>query len=532
MTNPPAKTPATILIVDDVAANRCLLRELLDTGEYLLIEAPDGATALQIANRTPPDLVLLDAVMPGMDGFEVCRRLRADPRLAEVPIVMLTALDDEASRLAGLNMGADDFIAKPFNSSELRARVRTITRLNRYRRITEMQEQLMRAQRLNNLGMLAAGIAHDFNNALAPILLAGHVLRPLVSTPAGQHMLDIVEKSSERGAALVRQMLSFARGMSGERRLVQVGDVLREVIDLAGTTFKKSMTIESNVSPDLWPIMGDPTQINQVFMNLFINARDAVGQAGEITVTAKNCTLDAAAVSVSSVAHAGKFVMIEVRDNGTGMSPGVLERIWEPFFTTKGDGKGTGLGLSTVRGIVRQHDGFISVRTTPLGPNHGTVFTVYLAAAVIEKKADGGADVPAVNALRGGGELILVVDDEESVREVCASTLIKQGYKVATAKDGAEAIAAFALRSNDVRLLLTDLDMPVVGGTTLIATLRRLSPGLPVVVMSGSDRQNVEAHDLTGAAHLTKPFAAESLTLVVRHALDEVRQPVACMAAT
>jgi len=320
----PANTPATILIVDDIAANRYLLHELLDTGEYLLLEAPDGPAALEMARKAPPDLVLLDAMMPGMDGFEVCRRLRDDPRLGEVPIVMLTALDDEASRLAGLNTGADDFISKPFNRSELRARVRTITRLNRYRRITEMQEQLLRAQRLDNLGMLAAGIAHDFNNSLAPILLAGPLLRPLVNTPTGQRMLDTIEQCSERGAALVRQMLSFARGTSGERRLVQIGDVLQDVIDLGTATFRQSITIESRVAPDLWPILGDPTQMTQIFMNLFINARDAMPKGGSLATTAENCVLEASAAAEIEDARPGRFVRVEVRDNGTGISPEVL----------------------------------------------------------------------------------------------------------------------------------------------------------------------------------------------------------------
>jgi len=393
-----------------------------------------------------------------------------------------------------------------------------------------LEEQALRVQRVQNLGMLAAGIAHDFNNALAPILLAGPLLRPQVSAPGGQRMLDIIEQCSERGAALVRQMLSFAQGSISQNVHVQVRHVLREAIDLATTTFPKSIEIESHLPNDLWLVPGDPTQINQVFMNLFINARDAMAQGGKLAIIAANRTLDAAEAAKLPDGRPGNFLAVEVRDTGTGIPPEVLERMWEPFFTTKAVDKGTGLGLSTVRGIVRQHDGFVAVQTSPgAGAGHGTSFTVYLPAVVAGNKVGGEADAPSKLALRGEGELILVVDDEESVREVSAKILIRQGYRVVTASDGADAIALFGPRADEVRLLLTDSDMPILGGNALIAALRRRNPALPVVIMSGADRQRDAALETSATTYLAKPFAAETLMSIVRRALDEARPAGPCL---
>jgi two-component system cell cycle sensor histidine kinase/response regulator CckA len=515
-------TPAIILIVDDVAANRETLRELFAAENYRLLEAADGLAALQLAAETPPDLVLLDVMMPGMDGYEVCRRLRADARLAEVPVIMVTAFDDQAARLAGLEAGADDFITKPFNRVELRARVRTITRLNRYRRLTEMQEQLLHAQRLENLGMLAAGIAHDFNNALAPILMAGSLLRPHVSDPNGQRLLGIMAGGAERSVALVRQLLSFARGASGHYHLLQTRHVLNEVIELAEATFPKSIRVESDLPGNLWPVQGSPTQIHQIFLNLCVNARDAMPEGGELTLTAANCRLDVAAAAEIPDARPGVFLAIEVRDTGTGIPPEVLARMWEPFYTTKGEGKGTGLGLSTVRGIVHQHAGFVTVQTQA---GHGTAFTVYLPATV-DGETGGAAAAPA-ELPRGNGELILVVDDEELVCELTAQTLIGHGYRAVTAIDGADAIAVFAPQAAQVRLLLTDLYMPVLGGAALARALRRLQPDLRIIAMSGAGSAPKAAACELMSAFLAKPFQPGTLLPLIHRVLHEPAPPTA-----
>ena len=383
----------------------------------------------------------------------------------------------------------------------------------------KLEEQVLRAQRLENLGMLAAGIAHDFNNALAPITMAGPLLRQQLHDPTGLRMLDIVEQSSARGAALVRQMLSFARGTSEGRQLIQLRHVLREVAELSQSSFPKSIIIEANLSNDLWPIQADPTQMNQVFLNLCVNARDAMPEGGEITISAENRVLDVAEASKIHDGRAGDFLMVEVRDNGTGIPSQVLERIFDPFFTTKGEGKGTGLGLSTVRAIVSNHDGFMVVHTsTGKDRGHGTVFTIYLPAAAGET-----AEISPTHRTptgRGRGELILFVDDEQPVLDVGVKILIERGgYQVITARNGADAAAAFVPRASEVRLLVTDLDMPQVDGRSLALALRVIKPSLPVIVMTGGSLETDEKLKAFATAFLQKPFEVQSLLEIVHRTL-------------
>jgi hypothetical protein len=313
----------------------------------------------------------------------------------------------------------------------------------------------------------------------------------------------------------MRQLLSFARGTNGKHLLLQARHVLRELAELAQATFPKAIQVETMLPGELWPIQANVTQIHQVFLNLCINARDAMPQGGELTLTAANCTLDAAAAAGIPNGRPGDFLTVEVRDTGTGIPPEVLARIWEPFYTTKGEGKGTGLGLSTVRGILHQHDGFVTVRTRV---GQGTAFMVYLPAAA---GAGDGKTLPnAPQPSWGKDELILVVDDDGPVLLMAAQILSSYGYRVVTACDGAGALAAFAPLASEVRLVLTDMDMPILGGHALVTALHRIRPDLPVVVMSGTDSPGSVAHDESITAFLAKPFRAETLLSIVRSTLD------------
>jgi PAS domain S-box-containing protein len=377
----------------------------------------------------------------------------------------------------------------------------------------KLAEQFLRAQRLESIGMLAAGIAHDLNNVLAPIGMASTLLRDHVSDSNDVRLLDTLEKSTARGAGLVRQILGFAHGAGGEHRVVQVKHLLRDIIGVITETFPKSIVVEYQVPNDLWPVMGNATQIHQVLLNLCVNARDAMPQGGNLCVGAENCLLDVSAARALEQQRGhrvapGPWLVLQVKDTGTGIPPEILPRIWEPFFTTKGTDKGTGLGLSTVRGIVETHHGFVTLQTSP---GEGTDFQVYLPATMAAVTAD-GADVPCAG--RGHGELILLVDDESFIREAAGAILTHGGYEVIAACDGTAAAALFELRADEISLVITDRDMPSLDGAGLASVIRQRDPSMKILAISGlasstAGRESVSCQ--FADAFLPKPFTAQTL---------------------
>lgn len=378
-----------------------------------------------------------------------------------------------------------------------------------------LQQQFLRAQRLESLGMLASGIAHDFNNVLAPIVFAGPLLRDSVSDPRDQKILDTLERSAERGVGLVRQILSFAHGATGEPQLIQVKHLARDVISIVTDTFPKSIEIEHHIPGDAWTIEGNPTQIHQVLINLCLNARDAMPGGGRLTVSAANRHLGQLEAGRIPGARPGDWLVLEVRDNGTGIPPLVLARIWEPFFTTKAANKGTGLGLATVRGIVANHHGFIEVESEV---GRGTVFRIFLPSAEAQS-ADPGRPTPGPLP-PGNGELILVVEDEQAFRDMIADILSSHGYRVLSFSDGLEALRVFTTRSNEASLVITDVDMPNLNGAELARLVSLLRPDILVIAMSGlsgggDDGQGVELAIKRTHAFLRKPFKAELLLATV-----------------
>lgn len=489
-----------ILVVDDDARNMMFMRSLLSNEGYQLFEASNGEEAVETAERENPDVILLDVMMPVMDGFEACRRIRAHPKLNQVPIILLTALDDRDSRLEGLEAGADDFLSKPFDSTELLIRLRTIARLNRFRRVAEerarfeqvvslspdgiviidsagiirlanrefarigglrtpeeargqnffdwlttpdalklrqslaslvaeerspsvevhfdadetaleplvaeissspipwagdkavqlvvrdvsekkrLESQVMRFQRIELLGELAGSVAHDMNNVLSAVSgnLALIGMQETLSNEAQSRMATI-QQSVQRGNGILRQLLAFTRGSDGTLQDVDLGSAIREVVDLITPMMKYDYKIEVSVSENLPIVQADPNQIHQVLMNLCVNARDAMTSGGTLHLVALSIHIDETeAEKLGPDASAGDFVVLHVRDNGSGIPPEVRARIFTPFFTTKAPGKGTGLGLATVMRLVRRHRGFISVESTV---GQGTCFSVYLPCA-------------------------------------------------------------------------------------------------------------------------------------------------------
>ncbi|MDT5272905.1 MAG: two-component system, cell cycle sensor histidine kinase and response regulator CckA [Acidobacteriota bacterium] len=373
----------------------------------------------------------------------------------------------------------------------------------------KVEAQLLRAQRMESIGTLAGGIAHDLNNILSPILMAVQMLQLKVDDDESAHQwLDILQANAERGADMVRQVLSFARGVEGERVMLQPKHLVKEVIKILKDTLPKSIEIKFDVASDLWPISADATQIHQVLMNLCVNARDAMPGGGELFVRAENVTLDDNFVRMHIEAKPGKFVMISVADTGCGMSPEVAGRIFEPFFTTKGIGKGTGLGLSTALTIVRSHGGFAYVYSEP---RKGAQFSIYLPAiesAVAERVERKRLDLPV-----GRGELILVVDDEEAIRQITKGMLETFNYRVLTASDGTEAVALYAQHREEVAAVLTDMMMPFMDGPATIRALQKMNPKVRIIAASGLGASDKAAEAASVGVHtfLPKPFTAEKL---------------------
>ncbi len=381
-----------------------------------------------------------------------------------------------------------------------------------------LETQFLRAQRLESLGTLASGIAHDMNNILTPILAISQLL-PLKLTnldDRSQSMLKILEESAKRGTNLIQQILSFGRGSDGTRASIQISHLLAEVVRVARQTFPKSIDISINLPPtELYLILADGTQLHQVLMNLLINARDAMTDGGKLQIIAENLVVDENYARMNIEAKAGAYVVVTVTDTGTGMPPAVLERIFEPFFTTKETGKGTGLGLSTTVGIVKSHGGFISVYSD-LG--QGTCFKIYLPAA--ENSVDTVA-APNWALPIGNRELVLVVDDEVSVREITKASLETYNYRVITAMDGVEAIALYAQKP-EIQFILLDLMMPSLDSVSTIRALRRINSNVLIVAMSGlaSNEPIKNMGDANVQAFLAKPFTSQEL-LQTLHQLKE-----------
>jgi PAS domain S-box-containing protein len=376
----------------------------------------------------------------------------------------------------------------------------------------QLEAQFLRAQRLESLGTLASGIAHDMNNILTPILAAAQLLPLRLKNldDRTKSLLQMLEESAKRGTHLVGQILSFARGSDGARASVQIRHILSEVVRVARQTFPKSIEISLNLETvDLWPISGDATQLQQVLMNLMVNARDAMPDGGTLNIAAENLILDENYLRMNIDARVSPYVMLTISDTGTGIPPEILDRIFEPFFTTKEPGKGTGLGLSTTLGIVKSHGGFVNTYSD-LGK--GTCFKIYLPA---EATAETEIAIETQELPLGNGELVLVADDEISVRAIIKASLEAYNYRVITANDGIEAISIYAQRQAEIKVVLLDLMMPVLDSASTIRTLQRIDPDISIVVMSGLIANEPNMSDVNVQAFLAKPFTSQALLQIL-----------------
>jgi len=401
---------------------------------------------------------------------------------------------------------------------------RTIRVVAVKRDVTEqrkIESQSLRAQRMECIGTLASGVAHDLNNVLSPIMMGAAMLHDDLPAELHEQLVSTIESAAQRGADIVKQVLFFARGVEGERMMIQPVHLVRDIEKIAHETFPKSITILSKCAEEIWSIQGDTTQLQQVFLNLCVNARDAMPEGGTLTLAVENQELDAAYASMVPGAEAGRYVMFSVRDTGVGMSKEIVEKIFDPFFTTKKVGQGTGLGLSMVIGIVKSHGGFLTVDSHP---GSGSEFKVFIPAVFSEKSlTDTASPEEPADCLIGKGELVLLVDDEDGILIMGEQILKKFGYQVITARDGVEAISIYAAQQNEIKLVITDVMMPFVDGVTLSRALKKMNPSVPIIASTGQadkTRQD-ELREQGITLFLLKPYNSRQLLNAISMALPQ-----------
>ncbi len=383
----------------------------------------------------------------------------------------------------------------------------------------QLEAQFLRAQRLESLGILASGIAHDMNNILAPMLASAQLLPVLNPTldEQSRQLLTIFEDNTRRGTELVKQILAFARGLEGDRMAVQVKHILVELLQTIKSTFPKSIKIVRTFpQEDLWLVSADATQLHQVFMNFCVNARDAMPKGGTLNISAENRVLDETYVRMDLDAKVGSYVAIAFEDTGTGIAPEHIDRIFDPFFTTKAIGEGTGLGLSTVIGIVKSHGGFVTVSSKV---RKGTKFQIFLPAPAVETTETSPEETQ--ESCQGQGELILVIDDETNIRETLKLTLETQNYQVVLAANGIEAIAAYVTHQETIKVVLIDMMMPLMDGSTAIRTLQQFNPQVKIIACSGIPASDSLPKTVKVKAFLPKPFTADTLLSTLHRVLRD-----------
>ncbi|MEO8677769.1 MAG: ATP-binding protein [Vicinamibacterales bacterium] len=379
----------------------------------------------------------------------------------------------------------------------------------------QLEQQFLRAQRMESIGTLAGGIAHDLNNVLTPIMLSLELMKEDNPTPATREILDTIGASARRGAEMVRQVLSFARGVEGRRVEIDAGALVAEVERMARDTLPKNIDIRTRVEPGLPLLLGDPTQLHQVLLNLCVNARDSMPEGGQMSISAEPAVGAGLAIQSGLPSPLPMAVILQVEDTGTGISPEILHKIFDPVFTTKDPGKGTGLGLSTSQSIVKSHGGHLLVDSVV---GRGTRFRVFLPASTGVETPIAAAEIPAPSPSER--QTVLVVDDEAAIRRIAQRTLQAAGYRVLLAANGAEAVEVFRAHHADVTVVLMDMTMPILDGAPAIQALARIDPSVSIVAASGipaNERAAFEAGPQV-KEFLPKPFTGAALLKVLRRA--------------
>jgi CheY-like chemotaxis protein len=545
----------TILVVDDNIRNLKLLEGMLTGAGYRVRPALDGTTALKAAAASPPDLIFLDINMPDMDGFEVCRRLKSDPILHDIPVIFISAMGETSEKLAAFECGGVDYVTKPFQFKEVQARLETHLSLYDLRRQLELRvrertleleeanrklqhemvvrkqesakkieliQRLRQAEKMESLGNMAGGVAHDFSNLLTPIIGYAQLLQTrLPETDTGNlNSVNEIIKAGIRGQEMIKQILTFCRKGSLNARPTDSYLLIRDAVKQLEIALPSSVTISLLLDKECGIIQADVAQIHQVIMNLGINAAQAMGEAGgNLQINMDRITVENTEQTGYTGMPQGDYIRLEVRDNGSGIAKENLERIFEPFFSTKKQGKGTGLGLSMVHGIIKNHGGSVTVESVP---DQGTCFTIFVPAGNEKSVKAAEKDTTTKPANRNHAE-ILIVEDDESIALMLAELLSNAGYSPVTAGSGQQALELFSQDVNHFDLVLTDVRIPDMDGIELSRQLAVVRSGLPVILLSGNSEM-LDQQQLAEAGAwklLVKPVSMQELLDTLKEALAQ-----------
>lgn len=552
MTLLPAQNHVNILIVDDKEGNLLALENILKNLDLNIVKALSGNEALAKLLEIDFACILLDVQMPEMDGFELARIIRDDDRTRLIPIIFSSGHQrGDADVFKGYETGAVDYLMKPLDPIVVRSKVKVFADLyrksaalthaeaamakyaselkkynneleqrvaDRMKDLSNSQAQMAQLQKMDAIGSLAGGMAHDFNNLLATITLYCDII------DRNTHVPDKVKKTSEsirsvamKGASLTRQLLIFSRRQIIQAQNVELNTIVTDMQDMLMRLIGKNIEIVTRLGNGLDLIHADPSQIEQVILNLVVNARDAMPKGGTVTIETSRTLIDQEFCLQNVGVTPGPYVMLSVSDTGTGMDEATRARLFEPFFTTKPVGKGTGLGLPTVYGIIKQSKGAIQV-FSELG--NGSIFKIYFPSA------DGIAPEAIAHEnvyYELGHETIFLVEDDDDLRALYKDTLEHHGYKVFVAANGKEALEILSRQQEKIHLLLSDVLMPHMGGFELAKQVAPLYPHLPILLMSGYTNETSTVENPSEAREmnfLQKPFSTEDLIAKIHEILN------------
>ncbi len=513
--------PIRVLIIEDSEDDALLIARELKSGGYdVKHQRVDSAGALARACDSQDwDLIISDHSMPHFSGTDALNLVRS--KHLDVPFIFVSGTIGEETAVAAMKNGAQDYLMKD-NLKRLVSAVQRELRESEHRKERErLQKHVQQLQKFEAIGRLSGGIAHDFNNLIGAILgwaeLGYEQTAP--GTKARERFKKIREQS-HRAAKLTSQLLAFGRRQILQPHKINLNLFIREEMSFLGKVIGENIDVKIAEAPDLQVIHADPTQVQQVFMNLCLNARDAMPAGGQLRIETRNAAIEEDAEGPHVHATPGNYVLMTVTDTGLGMDAATAERIFEPFFTTKELGKGTGLGLATVYGIVKQHHGFIYVDTEP---GKGSSFRVYFPAksGVHEPREviDNGL------ALKGS-ETILLVEDDDGLRESVQEMLRSLGYRVIAASDGKKAVELFRENADEIQLVITDIVMPSQGGLQSYPELVAIRPDIEVIFTTGyaDEAESLVTHLEKGTQFLQKPYSLPKLSQFIRNALDRKRK--------